>query len=203
MPRSLPRTVKLLVLLGLMLPLLSSCYLPDRFRAEIRINEFGRYAINYQGTLTWVPLYAQIAQKQLSKEEIAQKTKQFEDDLKRDSYFKVVEPMGNGVYNVRYEREGVISKSEQVTFVRRNSAILTLEAVDGRLTIRGKSLNANEKANLERVGLPMRGLLRVVSAAKVDSQNADTVKDYQGYQVYDWVFTGDPRSVPKLIMQLK
>jgi len=198
----------------LAIPLLASCYLPDRFQSEIRVNPDGSYGITYAGVLTWIPLFMDTNWARLPKhiqetkpkktaQELKADNKKFFDDLKRDNYFSVVEPMGNGAYNVRYKREGRIVDSEQVTFVRRNAALITLSVNKKRvMTIQSKAMSQDAKKQLASLGLQMRGLFRVVTQAKVIKHNAQQVKSFQGYNVYDWNLTlASP--TPKIVLQLR
>ena len=41
-----------LLLLAAILPVLSSCYVPDQFRAEIRLARNGDFSMIYEGILT-------------------------------------------------------------------------------------------------------------------------------------------------------
>lgn len=198
----------------LLVPLLASCYLPDRFQSEIRIAPDGSFGMSYAGVMTWVPLYmdynwinlppkVQKTKQRKSKAELAETEKNIEKNLNTDKYFTVIEPMGKGAYNVRYNREGKITGSGQATFLRRNAMIINLAVNESRvLTVQSKAMSKATKKQLADIGLKMRGLFRVVTAGKVLKHNADTVKDHNGFKVYDWRLTlASP--TPKLTMQLK
>ncbi|MBF0094250.1 MAG: hypothetical protein HQL34_06870, partial [Alphaproteobacteria bacterium] len=82
---------------------LASCYVPDDFKAEIRVASNGDFAMSYEGILTWAPLYSDIKDGKLAPADIPAKIALFEEDLRRDTNFKEIKSIGKGRYQVRYE----------------------------------------------------------------------------------------------------
>ncbi|SDG92914.1 hypothetical protein [Roseospirillum parvum] len=184
---------------------LNSCYLPDDYLAEIRLNWSGGYGLIYKGILTWVPLYADIIDGKLSAAEASEKVAQIRDDLARDSHFKSIESLGRGQFRVYYEREGILGPSEQVSFVRRNALILSLiSKEDGTLEVRANTIPAERLSDLDRLDLSTIGRFRVTTNAQVIKHNAPVAgpypQGYPGFYVFDWHLTGNPALMdsPKL-----
>ncbi|SIS42490.1 hypothetical protein [Insolitispirillum peregrinum] len=188
--------------------LLTSCYVPNDFVAEIRLARTGDYALTYKGTLTWAPLYKDIREGKLSSSEIAEREKGIINDLKRDSSFKEITPLGSGTFRVRYETSGKFTGTQAVTFVRRNSALLTVEIKpDGTVHIWcSQDPKLRDPTQLESLGLRTQGRLRVVTDLPVLKHNAFKVSDgpanYPAFKVYDWSINSVRTPKPLLIGQL-
>ncbi|MFN3075426.1 MAG: hypothetical protein ABT940_00820 [Alphaproteobacteria bacterium] len=203
MSRLRPYLPRFLWILLVAVPLLTGCYLPDEFAAEVRVAATGEYAITYRGLLTWVPLYSEIRQHKLSAKETREKLADIEKDLRRDTNFKEIQSLGDGRFRVRFERSGRLKESEMVTFVRRNAMILSMTALkDGTLKIQGTSLGKDHAAKVSRMGLGMRGTLRVVTGATVKSSNANRTGSNGPFRVYDWKIDTTMRASPKIVIRL-
>lgn len=200
------RNLKFILALLLVLPLAASCYVPDDFLAEIRLARNGDYALIFKGKLTWAPLVKEMREGKVTAEEFREKQEILVRDLKRDSHFQVVRPLGNGSFEVFYERLGRFTGTRMVAFVRRSSEILTMETrTDGTVHIRGGGTHGRDPQELRALGLNPQGRLRVITNVPIKKQNAqavgDTVAGYPGYRVYDWALVlGAP--TPVLIGQL-
>lgn len=211
--RGLGRAACLTALWGAMLALLASCYLPTDFKAEIRVNRFGDYAMSYVGDLVYAPLYEDITRNKLTPAEIKEKVAVLERDLARDRsfdptgkqpskpLFTEIKHLGLGRFAVRYERDGQLDDKALVTFVRRNNNVLSLHAEGGAITIRANALSATDSQRLMSLGLGMKGELRVVTDAEVLEHNATSVRPYAGYLVYVWTIDNALAPAPKLVMK--
>jgi len=188
--RGLARVLTLL----LVLPLAASCYVPDDFLAEIRLAANGDYALVYKGTLIWAPLVAEIRDGGLSAEEVREKQDVILRDLKRDSHFRQIEPLGNGRFKVFYERLGRFTGTRKVAFVRRSAEILGMETrTDGTIHIRGGGTNGRDPEELLKMRINPRGRLRLITNVPAVQQNAQQVTQgvpgYPDYRVYDWALS--------------
>ncbi len=83
-----------LALAGVLLLGLSACYVPDKFKSEIRLGRTGDYAIGFWGDLVWAPLYRDIQKNNIPAAEIPGKIAEIQADLQRDSNFKKIESAG-------------------------------------------------------------------------------------------------------------
>jgi hypothetical protein len=114
----------------------------------------------------------------------------FEEQLKRDTYFKEVVPMGRGRYRVRYENAGKFGpQNPMVTFVSRREPIFrVLITKDGNVEVNGSGRAATYAKNFEAVGIKSQGLFRITTDAEVISQNAgfSRASATPGYTMYDW-----------------
>jgi len=194
--------IKVLALAVMLAAVLAACYLPDKFKSEIRLGRTGDFALSYYGDLVWAPLYRDIVQRHLKPDEIAEKTAGIQKDLQRDVNFKKVESTGPGRFKVEYQREGHMGPSEQVTFVRRNAIILELRASpDGRVTLYGNTLKPGDAQTATGMGLSVEGEFRLVTDGLVKEHNATSIKAFGPYTVYIWTIQNAFSPPPHLVMQ--
>ncbi|HIJ38669.1 MAG TPA: hypothetical protein HPP80_07195 [Rhodospirillaceae bacterium] len=188
-------------LVGLAL-VLGACYLPDKFKSEIRLGRNGDFALSFYGELVWAPLFRDIQRGELSPSEAAAKIAGIQTDLERDSNFKSIESLGQGRFKVEYHREGHMQGSEQVTFVRRNAIILMLHAYpDGRVAIYGNTVKPSDAQTATNMGLSVEGEFRVVTDGLVKDHNATSVKPFGAYTVYIWKIENAFSPPPHFVMQ--
>lgn len=196
------RVLALTALLVAVAGLLAACYLPDKFKAEIRLGRTGDFGLAFYGDLIWAPLYRDIHENNLKADEIAEKTAGIQKDLQRDPNFKKVEPTGPGRFKVEYQREGHLIDSEQVTFVRRNAIILEIRASpDGRVTVIGNTMKPGDAQKATTLGLTTEGEFRIVTDGLVKEQNASSIKPFGPYTIYIWTIQNAFSPPPHFVMQ--
>lgn len=208
MSRNVLNALRALLLVVLVAPVLTSCYVPDDFLAEIRLARNGDYALIYKGKLTWAPLWRDIREGKLSSGEIAEKEAAVMADLQRDGSFTSIKPLGRGQFAVSYERVGKFTGTRKVTFVRRSAEILSMELrTNGEVHIRTRSDPKLDMENqLAANGLSSRGRLRIITNTAVVLQNAQDIAQglpgYPDYTIYDWTITTGTKPMPMLIARL-
>jgi hypothetical protein len=200
------RIPALCFLLAAVLPLLSSCYVPDRFRAEIRIARNGDFSMTYDGVLTWAPLYMDIRDGRVKGPEIQDKIESIRKDLKRDPQFLDVRSLGAGQFAVKYKRTGnLATNTGLITFVRRNARIIDIDSrANGRVGVMAQTPNAEKFKPLADAGLTIRGSLRVMSDMRLAGpHNATAVyaDKESGWTVYDWIIDGSKPVFPEIVFQ--
>ena len=187
---------------AIILAVLAGCYLPDKFKSEIRVGATGDYSLSFYGDLIWGPLYREIQRGNIPADQIPGKVAEIEADLKRDSGFKSVESAGDGRFHVTYMREGHLQPTDLVTFVRRNAIIIQLKATpDGKVALDGASLKPAEANEAAGMGLSIQGEFRLITDAQVLSHNAGKVTLYKGYPVYIWTIENAFSPPPHLVLQ--
>jgi hypothetical protein len=181
---------------------LAACYVPDRFKSEVRVGASGDYAISFYGDLIWAPLFRDIQENHLSPKEAAEKIEGIRKDLVRDGNFKEVTSLGSGRFHVVFERKGHLKPVDQVTFVRRNAIILELRATeDGKIALDGNAIKPADANTAATLGLSMQGEFRLITDAKVLKHNAGNVTLFQGFPVYIWKIENAFSPAPHLVMQ--
>lgn len=187
--------------------LLSTCWLPETFEAEIRFTSTGAFGITYIGTLTYAPLYGQIVRNDISKEDAERQNRQFLAFLKQDKAFKYVNALGRGRFQVKFSKEGQFAGNLQsYNFVNRQGPIFRLKTFeDGRIGLFGSGQAKIYAKRFEEVGLKMEGLVRVVTDAEVIEHNATFIRaaPVPGFTQYDWKIRSLRDDPPRLVARLK
>jgi hypothetical protein len=186
---------------------LTTCWLPETFEAEIRFTSTGAFGITYIGTLTYAPLFGQMARDQISKEDADRQNRQFLAFLRQDKAFKEVNPLGRGRFQVKFMKEGQFAGNMQsYNFVNRQGPIFRLKTFeDGRIGFYGSGQAKVYSKRFEEVGLKMEGLVRVVTDAEVLEHNATFIRaaPVPGFTQYDWRIRSLRDDPPRLTARLK
>ncbi len=182
---------------------LAACYLPNNFKAEVRLGKNGDFALAYYGELVWAPLYRDIENGKYASDQIPKEIELIRKDLARDTNFKTVESMGQGRFKVEYQREGRLQASQEVTFVRRNAIIILMRASpDGKVTVNSAAIKPSDAKTIADMGLAMKGEFHIVTDGLVRENNATRVEPYQGiYQLYIWKMDGPFTPSVHFVMQ--
>ena len=140
--------------------LLGSCFIPERYEAEVRLTKEGSYGITFIGVLTYAPLFGQIARGKISPEDAEEQIRKFKNFLQQDSYFKDVQSLGSGRFQVRYEREGRFEGTDQmVNFPSRQYAVFRISTnLRGEVTIAVSGRGYMYADSFEEVGLSTQGV---------------------------------------------
>jgi len=187
---------------------LSSCYLPQRFDAEIEIDSAGYYSMIFDGYIADVGLFQKIQSGELSEEEEAQKVAYVESDLSRDTAVQNLEYFKQGHFRIKWERKGDLLKSKTVTFLRRNESMLSLKYVSdaGLIEMMGRSIRKSDREKIAQMGLGMQGEIRLKSSLPVVDHNASEViqdKTDELSKWYVWRIKDIFQSTPRILLKIE
>ena len=156
---------------------LSGCYLPTRFVAEITIQRTGDYTLTFDGGLLSSNLVPGLMTGEPDQKEIDERLEGVFADLGRDSSYQTVEYLGNGAFQVYFEKSDNIFVRTSVTFIRTDNRFLSIAYVrrTGEITIRASIVPENQRPRLEAIGYSMAGEFRVTTDARVLDHNATGV----------------------------
>lgn len=200
------RTVRAAAAAAAALCLLASCYIPDRFESEIRLTRDGAFGLTFVGLLTYAPLFGQIARGEIDPEKAEESNRLIQEQLKRDTAFKEVTPLGRGRYRVRFAREGRFGGAMQmVNFATRQQAIFRIRTTeDGLVQVNGSGQGQLYAERFQEIGLTTQGLLRIVTDAEVLEHNAQFTRasPTPGFTQYDWRIRGFKDPPPKFVARL-
>lgn len=202
------RRIRALSVVAVML-VLTGCYMPIRFDAEIDISRGGYYEFFFDGYLAKVQLYQGLKDGEINREEERAQVKIIEQDFTRDSATKEFEYFKQGHFKVNYQRSGDLLKTKTMTFFRRNEYILGIayNSETRQISMLGKSLKRDIKDRLRASGLDMSGELRIFTDGDVVSHNATTVKPFpskgSGYKLYTWKIQNLLAPTPALKIQVR
>ena len=206
--------MKLSALKGIALPvllsvLLSGCYIPIRFDAEIEMHRTGSFDMKFDGYMAKVELYKGLKEGKIDR---AQERKQIEiikTDFGRDPSVKEFKYYKMGHFKVNWHRNGDLLKSKSVSFFNSTSEYIIgirYNKNTRQITISTKSLKTAAKKEMRDLGLDWSGKIRVFTDAKVISHNATSVtknKRLGGrFMTYSWDIKNIFAPTLKLVLQL-
>jgi len=182
--------------------LLSGCYFPTKFTADITIERNGDYTLDYVGQIANAPLLTDLRTTSMSPETERERVATILADLRRDSGFQEVRYLGGGMFDVRYRRTGNLEKQPSVTFIRPNSQILTITYIRSKseVTVRGGTIPLAAIDRVRALNLEIDGIFRVHTAMAVKSHNATAVTP-GALTTYTWAISGFDSPAPKLVIQ--
>lgn len=181
---------------------LSGCYIPDSFKAELRMSRFGDWALSYNGDFIYAPILHDYAEGKITSENENQKLQNIYNDLIRDPAIKDIRKSGKGRFHVKYERTGHLEAIQLTAMVRRDSRMLALKSnQDGTIVIHGNGVKPSDAQRMAELGINMQGEFRVTTDAKVLNHNATDVRTFGQYTVYIWRIENALSPTPHLVMQ--
>ncbi len=177
---------------------LTGCYIPEKFTAEVKFTEKGAYSVDFDGTVVnGMALLAKL-------------------DTKRPMTEAQIQQMEQGTWapykDVKFTYKGD-ARSQIQTTIRREPG----QAVDvlgmlkittdknGVTTIRSPKVSAKDKQQLAELGVKINGSFTVElpKNAEVISHNADSTPKFFGmFGAYKWS-VADPEKVPMMQVRFK
>ena len=188
-----------------LLVLLTGCYLPARFAAEIEISRNGFYKMDFEGFVVEAYFYRDLQDGKLTQKQVNDKIEAILGDFERDGATKDASYFGQGAFKVKWVKSGDLLRSRMVTFVRRNEEMLSLTYLKdkGVIRVRGRALSKEQKDRLAQMGLNMQGELKVTTDAEVIDHNATKVEKNGGVGVYTWTIQSIFDKTPQMVLALR
>lgn len=181
--------------------LLSSCYIPDKFRSELRLSKYGDYALSFKGDLMYAPILDDYRKGKIKPEDEAARQENIRRDLSRDIAFRKIEVKGKGRFGVEYERVGRLGQVQLTSLIRRDARMLSLRSMEnGAIVVRANAMKPSDAQILAELGLGMEGEFRVTTDANVIKHNATVVKPFGNARVYIWKIENPLSPMPELVM---
>ena len=185
--------------------LLTGCYVPLQFDADVVINRTGHFEMAFDGDVVWAPLYDKLRRGELNRSEERQKVETIKKDLERDSAFSEIEYERQGMFKVRWRKAGDLLHSKMISFIRRNEKLLTLKYLkdSGEISLSGTSLSDKQAQRLADRGLAMAGTVRLRTDARVVRHNATSVaQDGPSWSTYTWRLRSVYDPTPNLVIAI-
>ncbi len=182
----------------------TGCYLPGSFDAEIELSRTGHYKMSFDGYIVEITLYDGLRKKKLTQKQIKDKIKQVIGDFKRDRGTKEVSYYNQGAFKVRWVKTGDVIKSKMITFFRRNENMLsiTYDKKKAIITLRGKYIKKQDRDRLIQMGLDVQGVIKIKTDAKVLSHNATKVTKDGLITIYGWKLNSIEDPSPRMVVTL-
>lgn len=192
------------------LVVISGCYMPMRFDAEIEITRTGHFSFIFDGYLAKVQLYDDLRQNKITPTQEKEEIEKIRKDMARDKSASEFSYLRKGYFRVHWERKGDLLASKTVIFMRRNEHMLGISYNNetGRAAVSGRSLKRDTRKKLDEIGLGgANGEIRVISDAPVLRHNATTVKKLRsrgaGFKMYIWKIKNIYAPTPSIIIALR
>lgn len=180
---------------------LSSCYIPDKFKGELRLSRYGDYALSYDGDLVWAPILHDYAEGKITPENEEEKNNNIYKDLVRDPAIKDLKRAGKGRFHVKYERMGRLKKVQLTSLLRRDARLISLKSnEDGTIIVDANGVKASDAQRMTELGIGMEGEFRITTDANVLRHNASEVRPFGQYRVYIWKIENALSATPTLVM---
>ncbi len=203
------KSLSLFAIFAFIAPLLSGCYAPVRFDAEIEISRRGYYTMIFDGYLADIGLYSGLREGKITGAQERAKVKLIKNDLiGRDPDVKEFKYFNKGVFKVHWEKKGDLLKAKMVTFLRRNEKFLTVKYLKkkGLAVMMGASVSKTNAKRLTGIGLNIQGEIRVITDLRVVEHNATKVKGDvkgRGEKTFTWKIKSLYDPTPNLVLVLR
>ena len=184
---------KTLILPVVLSALLSGCYIPIRFDAEIEIHRTGAYDSKFDGYMASVEFYKGLREGKIDAAKEREKAEIIKVDFNRDPSVKEFKYFKQGHFKVNWHRNGDLIRAKSVSFFNSTSEYILgmrYNKKTRKITISTKSVAKSAKKRLRDLGLVWSGKVRVFTDAKVLSHNATSVKKNKRlggrFMTYTW-----------------
>lgn len=200
--------LKTFLIMALAAVVVSGCYLPVKFDAEIEISRTGYFEAEFDGYLASVPLYEGLRQGTVSPAEEAEAVVKLRRDLNRDIWVSGFKYMKNGLFRINWKRKGDLFRARMVTFLRRNERLISIKYFrdKGTILVEGTAVGTTKAKKLIAAGLDMQGQLRVRTDARVIRHNATEVrvdkKRGDSVKIYSWTITSFYDPPPRILIAI-
>jgi hypothetical protein len=170
--------------------ILTGCYFPVRFDAEIELTTNGFYDIRFDGYVADADLYQGLADGKILPPQESEMVSNIRRDLTREKAAKAVQYRGQGIFRLNWEKSGDLIRYKAVTFLRRNSSffILSYNREKSVIVLQTMKIGDKEIERLRNAGLGPEGEIRFTTAAEVVEHNAHKVSNAKtgGGKTYVW-----------------
>ena len=186
--------------------LLTGCYLPGSFDAEIELSRTGLYKMKFDGYIVDLKLYEDLRTGKLTEQsEIKSKIDRVMADFNRASGTRNISYYSSGAFKVVWGKSGDLIRSPMISFFRRNENMISISynKNTGLITLAGKSIGRNNAGRLQAIGLGMRGVLRIKTDTRVIKHNAQKVIKRGQITEYVWEVLSIFDKAPNMVVSFK
>lgn len=173
--------------------LLSCCYLPDRFDAVISLQEEGRVRITFDGQLAWILGVAEIFHDRIEPDDA--EFREIAGAMRKDPRVRSASYLGDGRFDISYVQTDTLKPGQKMVFPPMGPPLFEIVRTrDGLIRVSGLQVLEQDGRELQRVGLRLRGRLRVNTDLDIVEQNGRDDSDIlQSRYVWDFETLKDPR----------
>ncbi|MBI3445720.1 MAG: hypothetical protein HY055_10255 [Magnetospirillum sp.] len=180
---------------------LSSCYIPDKFKSELRLSRYGDYSLTFKGDIMYAPILDDYRKNKIKPEDEAERQENIRRDLIRDIAFRKVEAKGKGRFAVEYERVGRLERVQLTSLIRRDARMISMRSLEnGAIVVNANAMKPSDAQILAELGLGMEGEFRITTDANVVENNATEIRQFGKARVYVWKIENPLAPMPHLVM---
>lgn len=186
--------------------LLSSCFIPENFKAHVTLHKNGIYTFTYEGILTYATARAAYVKRQLGAKDEAE-IKKLEKEFSKDSSYKKVTYLGGGQFKVVYEKKGKITAP--FYFMGKDSKFFSIRRIkvkngDDLAEIKGFQTGVKERRELKEIDVKINGELKVETNSHVIKHNAKSTPGLFGLlSGYKWDIKSAADPAPYMLVNLE
>lgn len=158
---------------------------PECFNASIRVFNDGRYTYNFEGTLVFLPAWANSFQTDINPR-LNDKLSKYVGQLKEEG-FKFVNYLGNGRYSAKLERNCLAEEASY--FPSREMSIFSIQPqLGGLISIATSAFSDKIVYNLWWHNIDIDGILNVIVDARISiiAQNALDIIRKDNHIIFKW-----------------
>ena len=194
--------LKRVMAVALMTFALSSCYIPDKFKSELRLSRYGDYALTYEGDLIYAPIMHDYAEGKITDENEEERNSNIYKDLVRDTAIKTLQRVGKGRFHIKYDRTGHLEKVQLIALLRRDARLIAMKSnEDGTIIVAANAVKPADAQAMAELGITMQGEFRITTDATVLRHNANEVRPFGQYRVYIWKIENPLSPAPNLVFK--
>jgi hypothetical protein len=179
-----------------------SCVFPEKFDATITIDKDGRFSLSYEGILTFLLARMAIIENGKLSQQDEKEIKELEKSFLQDPNCKKSRYIGNGQFDIVYERKGLIS--EPIYFIDSDTKIVTIRLIKHNVVeIKGMKVSQNDLNELKQLKMSLDGHLRIKTNGTVLKENAKGKPLLGGlFGTYHWEIKSVEEPTPYMLIQL-
>lgn len=181
-------------LLLILSTLLTSCFFPEKFNAQVKINRDKSYELTYNGTIILFPILFELKEGKKIDQEGEEKLNNFAKELQEnDSGFESIKYVGSGRFHVLYRKIGILRSRASIAFGVKEKDFKSVSEIvsiklreDGLIELTGMTFDfGNETHKMletikKELGIQPEGEVVVSTNATVLSHNADSAPRFFG-----------------------
>lgn len=200
--------LKTFVIMALAAVVVSGCYLPVKFDAEIEISRAGYFEFEFDGYMASVPLFQGLRQGKIAPDKEAEEVAKLKRDLTRDIWVREFKYIKNGLFKVNWKRTGDLFRARMVTFLRRNERVISIKYFKdkGTILVEGTAIGTTKAKKMVASGLSMQGRLRIRTDGRVIRHNATAVrvdkKRGGSVKIYSWTISSLFDAPPRILIAI-
>ena len=177
--------------------LLSSCWVPENFVANLVIDKSANYEFHYDGILAFAPAVGEIKQHGQLSEKGETEMKKAETYLRTQPGFSKANYIGGGRYQIVYDEKGAVHDSQQMFL-----GLLTFHInQQSQIIIRGTDITDDGRRQLAVLGINFDGHLKVNTELPIIQHNATSTPILGGLiGSYEWHITPEQAETPYMVI---